>query len=235
MQINKRNQNGSWLIDMLMFVLGISILACGKMELRVDGQFATYVPKRRVGVKNISIEQRRIINYFGFRDRESYSARLELAEIKRRGGQAGLVNDIYLTVEKGVITGYRKTGTRKPLVDDYIEGIISTWKGSNGARFTDFIDKIEFIIKLDQGGTIEIIFSDFQITEPEDDQEKYKYFFYISDRVDKMYYLIPFDGFRITNVRTRDSEEKFTRLNKNLKDWMAANPAQIPNFDFTLN
>lgn len=215
--------NGKWSnannLKLILLVGLVSSLSCQQTEVRLDSDLDAFYPRRRVGVRKISLEQSRVINYFGFKNINAYGARLDFNEIQKRGGRAGEINDITLIIEKGRIVNFRKTGTQVPDVDDYIEEIVKRWQAANYRHFTEFIDRVEMVIKLNQGGTIEIVFLDFEVQQPNGELERYKFFNNINRDVGNMYYIVPLSGFRITNVRTTECRAKFVALENELERW----------------
>ncbi|MCG8607690.1 hypothetical protein MJD09_22235 [bacterium] len=199
--------------------------SCSQTELTLDKAFDTYIPKIRVGVKKISIERSRVIQYFGFRNVNEYSARIDLNEIKKRNGRKGEVNDITLEIANGRMTKfYRPTGTLVPEVDEYIEGIVKRWYDAPDNRFTEFVDELKMVVKIDQGGEFEVIFEDFKITQPIGANDRYQHFNAISKDFGKMQYLVPLSGFRIRDVRTTQVDQQFQELDAALQSWKRLRP-----------
>jgi hypothetical protein len=193
--------------------------SCTRTELTLDKKFETYIPKIRVGVERIFIERSRVVQYFGFRNVNQYSARIDLNEIRKRNGRADEVNDITLVIESGRLTDFAVTGTLVPEVDEYIEGIVQRWSDAPDDRFTEFVDKIRMVIKIDQGGEFDVIFERFEITQPEDPNDAYQFFSTISRDYGKMQYLVPLTGFKIRDIRTTQVDDKFQQLDADMASW----------------
>jgi hypothetical protein len=205
-------------------VLGLAVLAlhCGKSTLTVEPiQLDTYFAQKRVGIQSISIEQSRVIRYFGFLGVSSYPARFDLHKVKELGGKAGYTNQISLEIQNGRIVGRPIIrGTLEPNVDTYISDIVSRWQNSDGPRFTDFVERLNMKIILDQGGTIQIEYSELQVTQPDQPSEAYRFFNHVSRDPAKMRFVLPVNGFNITAVKTTEAvDRQIQTLNSQLARW----------------
>lgn len=193
-------------------VLGLALLwlHCGKSTWTVEPiQLDTYFAHKRDGVKSIIIEQSRVIRYFGFLGVASYPARFDLSKVKMLGGKAGYINQISLEIQNGRIVGRPIIrGTLEPNVDTYISDIVSRWQNSDGPRFTDFVERLSMKIILDQGGTIQVEYSDLQVTQPEQPAEAYRFFNHVSRDPAKMRFVLPANGFNITAVKMTEAVDR---------------------------
>ncbi len=205
-------------------VLGLALVAlqCGKSTLTVEPiQLDTYFAHKRVGVQSISIEQSRVIRYFGFLGVASHPARFDLNKVKELGGKPGYTNQISLEIQNGRIVGRPIIrGTLEPKVDTYISDIVSRWQNSDGPRFTDFVERLSMKIILDQKGTIQVEYNDLQVTQPEQPSEAYRFFNHVSRDPAKMRFVLPVNGFNITAVKTTQAvDRQIQTLNSQLARW----------------
>jgi|GEM_PF-6136218 len=202
-------------------------------RLQLEPNFQTYQPERRTGVSTINIEQSRVVRYFGFRNVTTTDQQIELDEIRRLGGERGEVNEIRLVIRDGRIA--RKPivrGTKNPRVDRYLITTVNSWQGSDPrfpvVRFTDFIDLADMVIKLDQGGKVRVIYHNIEVSQPEEPALRYKFFNYISRTPVDIHYVLPLEGFNVTQVSaTGPADEKFDRLRVAMNRWMNMDPPDV--------
>lgn len=204
-----------------------------KSVLQLDPTFHTYQPERRTGVSAINIEQSRVVRYFGFRNVNTTDQRIELSEVRRLGGTPGEVNEIRLIVRNGrIVEKPVVRGTKNPRVDRYLINVVNSWQGSDARfpviRFTDFVDLVDMVIKLDQGGRVRVVYHNISIRQPADPDLQYKYFNYISRVPVDINYVLPLDGFNIMQVSsTGPAREKFGKLRTTMDRWMNMEPSDV--------
>ncbi len=219
------------------FILALGGMAChgSKGALELHAEFENWSPQNRTGVSVIEVERTRKINCFGFRGVRSYPFKLDFDEMRKLGASGNAFNQVRIKVQRGRIIEARVGGTKKPLVDQYVLSVIQRWQ--SGQRYVSFEDadgrarfeRVEFLLKIRHNGKLEVIFTDFEITQPTDPDNAYRNFYTLSRETARMAYLIPTAHFKFQalgmdpGLRPRFHRE----LVRGLADWKAMNPSDF--------